>query len=83
MTDQSKPLWEVMSTAWWHKVNIATSYSPPERDQWADVIEALTEWLVPETDAIPISEIAEAQQLMKQRLRSRLLEQARIAREGE
>lgn len=67
------PLWRAMERA-------GMNESGTPQDAIAAEIEALANWLVPFADALPINELAEAQQDMRQAIRVRLLQEARIAR---
>jgi len=87
----SKPLWRILYRAYDQSKIPPDAQEPHVEDEcslidrygYAAEIEAIADWLVPETAAVPISEIVEAQQFIRSRIRARLLEQARIAREGE
>ena len=70
------PLWRVIDNAetlsWWNGGNQAQGT--------AASIEALRDWLLPDSDALPIDELAAAQQQLRHALRARLTKQAEIAR---
>jgi hypothetical protein len=81
------PLWLVMARAE-AKERGSDAYLPLNFSSrcikaWAPVIEALADWLLPDSDALAIDELAAAQQHLRHALewqRARLTEQARIAR---
>lgn len=76
------PLWRVMHDAYWTEAGVDTSRSfpPPVPECIAAEIDALANYLLPDSDALRINELAAAQQHLRRALRARLTEQARIAR---
>jgi hypothetical protein len=78
------PLWLVMARAE-AKESGSDAYLPLNFSSrciqaWAPVIEALGDWLLPDSEALPINELAAAQQHLRHALRARLLQQAQVAR---
>lgn len=78
------PLWLAMARA--EAMVIGSHASEPNQfsggtiKRLAPVIEAVANWLLPDSDALPIDELAAAQQHIRHALRVRLTEQVRIAR---
>jgi hypothetical protein len=82
MTDQPKPLWQLLHET----LKDAWSGGANTREAHAVEIEALANEMVPEepevTDPYQISDEEIIRREERQRIRTLLLEQARIAREG-